>query len=147
MIVGASIDVERYDFGGHFSRLIAQVAVGRCRFPTFRGHFAKFWWLMGANVLMPLTGLSAGEAAMGEPLAATLHATKQAGSMLGKRVFVTGCGPIGILSILSARRAGADHIVTTDLLDFTLAMAQLTGADDVVNLCSSGDGLARYSAG
>jgi len=50
-------------------------------------------------------GLSAGEAAMAEPLAVCLHATRNAGPMLGKSVLVTGCGPIGVLSILCARRA------------------------------------------
>ncbi|MGC1261204.1 MAG: L-idonate 5-dehydrogenase [Jannaschia helgolandensis] len=90
-------------------------------------------------------GLTAGEAAMAEPLAVTLHATRLAGGMVGKSVLVTGCGPIGILSILSARRAGADHIVATDLSDFTLAMAKRIGADDVINMTDTPDGLARFT--
>ena len=90
-------------------------------------------------------GLTAGEAAMAEPLAVTLHATRLAGGMVGKSVLVTGCGPIGILSILSARRAGADRIVATDLSDFTLAMAKRIGADDVVNMADTPDGLARFT--
>ena len=44
-----------------------------------------------------------GEAAMAEPFAVTLHASDRAGEMLGKRVLVTGCGPIGALSIIAAR--------------------------------------------
>jgi hypothetical protein len=51
------------------------------------------------------------------------------GEMLGKRVLVTGCGPIGVLCILAARRAGAAEIVATDLSDFTLALAAKVGAD------------------
>ena len=43
----------------------------------------------------------AGEAAMAEPLAVCLHAGKQAGPLLGKRVLVTGCGPIGALMVWS----------------------------------------------
>ena len=54
--------------------------------------------------------------------AVTLHATRRAGEMLGKRVLVTGCGPIGVLAILAARRAGAAEIVATDLSDFTLSL-------------------------
>ncbi len=53
--------------------------------------------------------------------------------MLGKRVLVTGCGPIGVLSILAARRAGAAEIVATDLSDFTLSLARTVGADRVIN--------------
>jgi L-idonate 5-dehydrogenase len=44
---------------------------------------------------------------MAEPLAVALHAVKQAGNLLGARVLVTGSGPIGALTILAARRAGA----------------------------------------
>jgi L-idonate 5-dehydrogenase len=47
---------------------------------------------------------------MAEPLAVTLHATRRAGDVLRKAVLVTGCGPIGILSVLAARRAGADLV-------------------------------------
>jgi L-idonate 5-dehydrogenase len=66
--------------------------------------------------------------------------------MLGKRVLVTGCGPIGVLSILAARRAGAAEIVATDLSDFTLGVAARAGADRVLNTGSDPDALAAYSA-
>ncbi|NUS71474.1 MAG: alcohol dehydrogenase catalytic domain-containing protein, partial [Ensifer adhaerens] len=48
-------------------------------------------------------GVSSNEAAMAEPFAVTLHAVSRAGSLLGKRVLVTGCGPIGALAIIAAR--------------------------------------------
>lgn len=90
--------------------------------------------------------LTPGEAAMAEPLAVTLHATRRAGEMLGKRVLVTGCGPIGVLSILAARRAGAAEIVATDLSDFTLAMAKTAGADRTINTKDEPEALAAYSS-
>ncbi len=95
-------------------------------FPHIQGAFRE---VLVADALqcVPADGLSAGEAAMAEPLAVTLHATRRAGDLLGKRVLVTGCGPIGILSILAARRAGAAEIVATDLSDFTLAKAREAG--------------------
>lgn len=91
-------------------------------------------------------GLTPGEAAMAEPLAVTLHATRRAGGMVGKSVLVTGCGPIGILSILAARRAGADRIVATDLSDFTLGLARQVGADTVINMKDHPDGLDPFTA-
>ena len=87
-------------------------------------------------------GLTPGEAAMAEPLAVVLHATRRAGEMLGKRVLVTGCGPIGVLSILAARRAGAAEIVATDLSDFTLSLAAKVGADRLINTAKEPDALA-----
>jgi L-idonate 5-dehydrogenase len=83
---------------------------------------------------------------MAEPLAVTLHATSRAGAMLGKRVLVTGCGPIGVLSILAARRAGAAEIVATDLSEFTLALARQSGADRTINSATDPDALAAYGA-
>ena len=69
----------------------------------------------------------------------------RAGPLLGKSVLVTGCGPIGILCILAARRAGADLIVATDLGDFTLGMAQRAGADVVINMAEDAARLNEYA--
>ncbi|PYB71879.1 L-idonate 5-dehydrogenase [Rhizobium wuzhouense] len=113
-------------------------------FPHIQGAFRESL-VADAIQCVAADGLSAGEAAMAEPLAVTLHATRRAGEMLGKRVLVTGCGPIGILSILSARRAGAKEIVATDLSDFTLAMAKAAGADRVINTKDEPAALAAYS--
>lgn len=114
-------------------------------FPHIQGAFREVL-VADASQCVDATGLTPGEAAMAEPLAVTLHATTRAGGMLGKRVLVTGCGPIGVLSILAARRAGAAEIVATDLSDFTLALAAKVGADRVINTGTSPDALAGYSA-
>lgn len=71
---------------------------------------------------------------MAEPLAVVLNAIKQAGDLLGKRVLITGCGPIGCLAILAARRAGAAQIIATDLSDYTLGKARECGADLALNI-------------
>ena len=114
-------------------------------FPHIQGAFRETL-VADAIQCVPADGLTPGEAAMAEPLAVTLHATRRAGEMLGKRVLVTGCGPIGVLSILAARRAGAVEIVATDLSDFTLSLARQAGADRVINTKNEPDALAAYSA-
>lgn len=114
-------------------------------FPHIQGAFREVL-VADATQCVDATGLTAGEAAMAEPLAVTLHATVRAGGMLGKRVLVTGCGPIGVLAILAARRAGAAEIVATDLSDFTLGLAARMGADRVMNTASTPDALAGYGA-
>lgn len=115
-------------------------------FPHIQGAFRE---VLVADVAqcVDATGLTPGEAALAEPLAVTLHATTRAGTMLGKRVLVTGCGPIGVLSILAARRAGAAEIVATDLSDFTLSLARKVGADRVINTGTEPDALAAYAEG
>ncbi len=114
-------------------------------FPHIQGAFRESL-VAEAYQCVDATGLSAGEAAMAEPLAVTLHATTRAGSLFGKRVLVTGCGPIGVLSILSARRAGAAEIVATDLSDFTLSLAAKVGADRVINTAKEPDALSAYAS-
>ena len=114
-------------------------------FPHIQGAFRQIL-NADASQCAIADGLTSGEAAMAEPLAVCLHATRRAGGLVGKSVLVTGCGPIGILSILCARRAGADHIVATDLSDFTLSIAKKVGADEVINTRHTPDGLDKFTA-
>jgi L-idonate 5-dehydrogenase len=114
-------------------------------FPHIQGAFREVL-IADASQCVPADGLSSGEAAMAEPLAVVLHATRRAGNLVGKSVLVTGCGPIGVLSILAARRAGADLIVATDLSDFTLGMARRAGADVTLDMAKSPEALDIYKA-
>lgn len=114
-------------------------------FPHIQGAFRESL-VADVSQLVSAEGLSAGEAAMAEPLAVTLHATRRAGEMLGKSVLITGCGPIGLLSILAARRAGADFIVAVDLSDYCLGLARKLGADVTLNTATTTDALNRYKA-
>lgn len=114
-------------------------------FPHIQGAFRESLVAEAAQCV-DAEGLTPGEAAMAEPLAVTLHATARAGEMVGRRVLVTGCGPIGVLSILCARRAGAAEIVATDLTAFTLALAERAGADRVIDAGAEPEALAAYAA-
>ena len=68
-----------------------------------------------------------------------LHAANQAGPLMGKRVLVTGCGPIGALTVLVARYAGAAEIVVTDVADAPLAVARALGASRTVNVSTEAE--------
>jgi len=113
-------------------------------FPHIQGAFQEYL-VAEADQCVVADGLTAGEAAMAEPLAVALHAVKQAGNLLGARVLVTGSGPIGALTILAARRAGAAEIIATDLSDYTLAKAKAVGADQTCNILTQPQALAPYS--
>jgi threonine dehydrogenase-like Zn-dependent dehydrogenase len=91
-------------------------------------------------------GMSLQEAAMAEPLAVALHATRRAGSLIGKRVLVSGAGPIGTLVAVAARRGGAAEIVVTDIADGVLAFASKVGADRVINVARDTDALKSFAA-
>ncbi|HKX40249.1 MAG TPA: L-idonate 5-dehydrogenase [Burkholderiaceae bacterium] len=90
--------------------------------------------------------LSDREGAMAEPLSVALHAVQRAGPLLGKKVLVTGCGPIGALLVVAARRAGAGHIVVTDIGAFPLRSALKVGADQAINIAEQPEALAAFAA-
>jgi L-idonate 5-dehydrogenase len=92
------------------------------------------------------TRAPATELALAEPLAVVLHALGRAGSLLGERVLVTGCGPIGALVVAAARFHGAAEIIVTDIVDEPLAVARRLGADRAVNTAADPGALAEYGA-
>lgn len=85
---------------------------------------------------------SVAELAMAEPFAVTLHALSRAPSLLGKRVLITGCGPIGALTVAAARFHGAAEIIVTDVVDEPLAFARQLGADRTINTAAEPEALA-----
>ena len=85
-------------------------------------------------------------AALAEPFSVALHGVQRAGPLLGKRVLVSGCGPIGALSIAAARIHGAAEITAVDLTDQTLAIAGAMGADVTINVAQDTGWLQRYAA-
>lgn len=136
----------RYCREGRFNQCLNMRFYGSAMpFPHIQGAFRQVLVAEAAQCA-PADGLTSGEAAMAEPLSVCLHATRRAGQMMGKSVLVTGCGPIGILSILAARRAGADLIVATDLSGYTLQKAKEAGADLTLNMSQTPDALERFSA-
>jgi L-idonate 5-dehydrogenase len=90
--------------------------------------------------------VSLNEAAFAEPLAVVLHGLGNAGSLVGKRVLITGCGPIGNLAVLAARFAGAAEIVATDIVDEALAIAGRAGADRTINVARHADALDVFAS-
>lgn len=128
-----------------------------CRRMTFYGSAAVFPHIQGAyrellacqesqcHVVPKSTPHAV--AAMAEPLAVCLHAANQAGSLLGAEVLITGSGPIGALTCMVARQAGAARITVTDVVEPTLEVAARVGADETINVASDPARMKVYEAG
>lgn len=116
------------------------------RFPHVQGGFREVLVCNEAQAVAVPDSLTLEHAVFAEPLSVCLHAATQAGPLMGKRVLVTGTGPIGALCILVARHAGAREVVATDLSDVPLAIARRIGADLAVNIRTEPTGLDRFSA-
>lgn len=76
--------------------------------------------------------------AFAEPLAVTIHAAKQAGDLTGKKVFISGVGPIGCLVVAAVKALGASEIVCADMSQRCLDLALEMGATKVLH-AASGD--------
>ncbi len=117
------------------------------RFPHVQGAFRELLVIDASQAHQVADDLPLTQAALAEPLSVGLHAITRAGSVFGKRVLVTGCGPIGALLIAGLRRAGAAEIVAVDIAELPLACAVKMGADKAINLVQQPDGLVPYAAG
>jgi L-idonate 5-dehydrogenase len=113
-------------------------------FPHIQGAFSEKLVIDASQAHAIAPNLSLSEAALAEPLSVGLHAIQRAGGVLGKKVLVTGCGPIGSLLIGGLRRAGAAHIVAADIADLPLQCAKKMGADETINLKTHAAALDRY---
>jgi L-idonate 5-dehydrogenase len=115
------------------------------RFPHVQGAFRQTL-VIDASQAHPLhDSLSLSLAALAEPLSVGLHAIQRAGSVFGKQVLVTGCGPIGTLLIGALRRAGAARIVAIDIADKPLECARAMGADETINIAKHPEALAPFA--
>ncbi|RYX90237.1 MAG: L-idonate 5-dehydrogenase [Comamonadaceae bacterium] len=117
------------------------------RFPHVQGAFRETLVIDASQAHAVSDDISLSEAALAEPLSVGLHAINRAGAVFGKKVLVTGCGPIGALLIAGLRRAGAAEIVAADIAALPLSCALKMGADKAVNLATDPDGLDAYKAG
>ena len=116
------------------------------RMPHVQGAFRQQLVAEASQCHKVADGISLEEAAFAEPFAVTLHAVARAGALIGKRLLVTGCGPIGALAIIAARAHGVQEIVATDVSEFTLGLARHVGADRTVNVAEGADALAAFTA-
>ena len=116
------------------------------RTPHVQGAFRQEIVIDRSQAHVVADSLSDAEAAMAEPLSVALHAVRRAGPLLGKRVLVTGCGPIGALIVAAARRAGAATIVATDVNTLPLDSAKKVGADLAFNIAETPDALKPFAA-
>lgn len=111
------------------------------RFPHEQGMFRDRIAIGAAQCHVISPDVSMAAAACAEPLAVCLRAVGRAqdrvGPLRGKRVLVTGAGPIGALTAALAAQAGAAEVIVTDLQDATLDVARRMGATTTVNVRTS----------
>ncbi len=101
--------------------------------PPYHGALTKYLTHPAAFSYKLPDNVSTMEGALIEPLAVGLHAVAQGGVALGDSVTVLGAGCIGLVTLLSAKGAGAGRIYVADIEDKRLSFANKLGATATIN--------------
>ncbi len=108
------------------------------------GAFAEFVKIPASNIWKLDPAIPEHYGAILDPLGNAVH-TVLAGPIAGQTVLVTGCGPIGLMSIAVAKACGSSTVFATETNEKRRAMAKKMGADVVVNPAAE-DAVARILA-
>lgn len=95
------------------------------------GGMANYVWVDQDALFMVPDDLPDDVAALIEPIAVVVHALHQAGFRPLDRCVVTGAGPIGLLTAIALRHAGASEILISDVDAGRLSIARKLGFDVV----------------
>lgn len=156
-----------HEFCGHVVEVgsdVTEVAVGdyvsadshivchqcyQCR--TGRSHICRNTQIMGVDrdgcwadyVALPANGLWINSPDLLPEIASwqdnfgnAVH-TAFATDLTGRQVLITGCGPVGLMTIAVARAAGARTIFATDISPYRLELARRMGVDHAYNVAES----------
>ncbi len=97
------------------------------------GGFTTFTNAPEKNIYKLPETLSLQDGALVEPTAVAVQAVKESGLLFGDNVAIFGAGPIGLLTIIAAKAAGASNIIVFDLSESRLEKAKELGATAVFN--------------
>ena len=132
-------------------RVIVQpfIACGACRFclegrsnlcrerkflgANISGAMAEYLIVPASNLIIFPDSLDFQLGVLSEPLSVAIHGVTQAGDLSGLSVFIVGAGPIGLFTLIAARKAGAESVIVSDLATKRLELALRMGADVAIN--------------
>ncbi len=98
-----------------------------------QGAFAEYLVIPEENVRRVPKGISEDVISCFDGLGNAVHTTLHY-PVVGEDVLITGAGPIGIMATAVAKKAGARHVVVTDVNEYRLDLAKKMGATRVVNV-------------
>ncbi|HKN25729.1 MAG TPA: L-threonine 3-dehydrogenase [Candidatus Acidoferrum sp.] len=96
------------------------------------GAFAEFVKIPATNIWKLDSAIPEHYGAILDPLGNAVH-TVLAGAIAGQTALVTGCGPIGLMSIAVAKACGSSAIFATETNEHRRKLAKQMGANLVLN--------------
>ena len=129
---------------GQLVSVESHVICERCRFcRTGKGHLCENTQILGVHrdgayaeyIAVPAINawpdppdMPYSIASLQENFGNAVH-TVSAANISGRKVLVTGCGPVGVMAIAAAKALGARAVYATDVSDYRLDLARTMGAD------------------
>jgi L-iditol 2-dehydrogenase len=103
--------------------------------PHFTGGFAQYLYLRDPRTDIFRIDAAPEAAVLAEPLGVAIHAVARARVSPGDTVVVQGAGPIGLMTVLACRAAGARRVAVTGRRQgLRLDFARVLGADVTVDI-------------
>lgn len=97
------------------------------------GCFAEYFVLPAENVFVLPDSISDELGAIFDPYGNAVHTTL-AFNPVAEDILITGAGPIGIMAAAIALKAGAHHVVITDINEYRLNLARELGVKHAINI-------------
>ena len=96
------------------------------------GAFAEYVVVPAQNAYADPPDMALSIASLQENFGNAVH-TATVTDVAGRKVLVTGAGPVGLMAIAVAKAKGARAVYTTDISDYRLNLAMTVGADLTLN--------------
>ncbi|HSN76660.1 MAG TPA: L-threonine 3-dehydrogenase [Anaerolineae bacterium] len=134
---------------GDFVSAESHIICGNCpQCRTGNGHICQNTRIIGVDrdgcwaeyIAMPAYNLWPNPPDMAPEIACMLENfgnavhTAFASDLTAKKVLITGCGPVGLMTVAVAKAAGARSIYATDISPYRLRLAQQLGATHTLNV-------------
>lgn len=134
---------------GDFVSAESHITCGNCaQCRTGNGHICQNTQIIGVDrdgcwagyIAMPAYNLWLNPPDMAPEIASMLENfgnavhTAFATDLTAKKVLITGCGPVGLMTVAVAKAAGARSIYATDISPYRLRLAQQLGATHALNV-------------
>jgi threonine dehydrogenase-like Zn-dependent dehydrogenase len=102
--------------------------------PWFQGGYAEYIYIHVPGSMVLKTTADPKTASLLEPLSIAVHGMDRARQRIGDTVVVQGSGPIGLLTVATAKYYGAAKVILVGAPDNRLEIGKELGADAVISI-------------
>lgn len=113
----------------------------------YPGAFAEYIVIPSRNIVQIPLEIPPEVGSILDPLGNVVHACSKL-PMVNSTVFISGCGPLGLMATLVSKLSGARTVIASDISNYRLDLAKKLGANITINPNENGfsDAISSFSA-